>query len=455
MKNLALIVSVLLVCSCIVVYGHLLNFGKMIRLVTGKSAIPSYSFYGCFCGMNGKGQPLDGTDWCCHAHDCCYERVLQKKCNPYLNSYKFSVANGGNTVTCDAEHESCGALVCQCDKTAALCFKKNLNTYNRKYKYYFNWKCKGPIEACQVSHNFCIAVEGDLVNFGYMITWATRKPAVLSYTTYGCFCGKGGKGQPLDATDRCCHAHDCCYEHLKAKKCNPYLNLYFAKYKGNTVTCVSVVAHGNLLNFSNMIKRVTGKYAIPNYTTYGCFCGVSGKGQPLDATDRCCHVHDCCYARLKKSKCNPYLTPYKYSVTKSRNTVTCVCIAVHSGIANLGLMITTMTKKSALPEYLFYGCFCGLGGSGQPLDATDWCCHTHDCCYDRLTSRNCNPYLTPYCAIYKESTITCGGSPGTCDTDLCECDRALAFCLKSNLNTYNKNYTCYPESYCTGTTEAC
>jgi secretory phospholipase A2 len=42
--------------------GSLNNFWAMILLKTGKRAEVSYAFYGCHCGLGGKGSPKDATD---------------------------------------------------------------------------------------------------------------------------------------------------------------------------------------------------------------------------------------------------------------------------------------------------------------------------------------------------------------------------------------------------------
>ncbi|XP_061213347.1 basic phospholipase A2 caudoxin-like isoform X1 [Neopsephotus bourkii] len=75
----------------------------------------------------------------------------------------------------------------------------------------------------------------------------------------------------------------------------------------------------NVVQFGSMIKHKTGKSPL-SYNGYGCYCGLGGSRQPLDATDRCCHAHDCCYKKLASSRCSPKLVTYKYSIQGSRIT---------------------------------------------------------------------------------------------------------------------------------------
>nr|XP_014710252.2 phospholipase A2, membrane associated isoform X2 [Equus asinus] len=144
MKTL-LLLAVIMAFGLLQVQGHLLDFRKMIRLMTGKEATSSYGFYGCHCGVGGKGSPKDATDRCCVAHDCCYYRLQKRGCGTKLLNYKFSYRGG--KIIC-AKQDFCRSELCQCDKTAASCFARNRKTYSKKYQYYNNKSCRGKTPRC-------------------------------------------------------------------------------------------------------------------------------------------------------------------------------------------------------------------------------------------------------------------------------------------------------------------
>ncbi|NXH86741.1 PA2GE phospholipase, partial [Edolisoma coerulescens] len=123
---------------------NLVQFGLMIKQKTGKSPL-AYNGYGCYCGWGGSKQPLDATDRCCHAHDCCYKKLVSSHCNPKMAKHKYTFQR--NQITCGAGN-SCQKRTCACDKAAVDCFQRAAGTYRKSYDNYPQSKCKGRTPSC-------------------------------------------------------------------------------------------------------------------------------------------------------------------------------------------------------------------------------------------------------------------------------------------------------------------
>ncbi|NWX11456.1 PA2BA Phospholipase, partial [Aegotheles bennettii] len=114
-------------------HGSLLELHKMITEVTGKNAIRYYAFYGCYCGVGGKGQPKDPTDRCCQLHDACYSQLLSYNCNAKTQHYQYSWHSGRPSCRSGSW---CRQHSCYCDLSLALCLKRSSRSYSQRYRFY-------------------------------------------------------------------------------------------------------------------------------------------------------------------------------------------------------------------------------------------------------------------------------------------------------------------------------
>ncbi|XP_013411539.1 basic phospholipase A2 10 [Lingula anatina] len=105
--------------------------------------------YGCYCGFDGGGTPVDDIDRCCKAHDECYA-LIQEECgslSPYLLPYSATCGMGfKRSLPAHCYPPSsywlegrCRYNLCECDRRAAECF--TTGKYNLTYFAYDQRLC--------------------------------------------------------------------------------------------------------------------------------------------------------------------------------------------------------------------------------------------------------------------------------------------------------------------------
>ncbi|KAK5851787.1 hypothetical protein PBY51_023314 [Eleginops maclovinus] len=101
------------------------------------------------------------------------------------------------------------------------------------------------------------------------------------------------------------------------------------------------------------------------------------------------------------------------------------------------MILCVMPDSSPIWDYTDYGCYCGKGGSGTPVDDLDRCCEVHDRCYsDSMQHSECWPIFdNPYTELYNYSCdeanrkVSCSSKNNECEMFICECDRKAAECF--------------------------
>uniref|UniRef100_A0AAY4B1B8 Phospholipase A2 n=1 Tax=Denticeps clupeoides TaxID=299321 RepID=A0AAY4B1B8_9TELE len=100
------------------------------------------------------------------------------------------------------------------------------------------------------------------------------------------------------------------------------------------------------------------------------------------------------------------------------------------------MIVCTIPDSWPALDFADYGCYCGKGGSGTPVDDLDRCCEVHDRCYsDAMQHDACWPILdNPYTEIYayncdRENRVVSCKDNNECEQFICECDRIAAHCF--------------------------
>uniref|UniRef100_A0A4W6CKS2 Phospholipase A2-like central domain-containing protein n=1 Tax=Lates calcarifer TaxID=8187 RepID=A0A4W6CKS2_LATCA len=115
--------------------------GEMLHCLTGRCP-HEYEMYGCYCGQEGGGRPLDQLDRCCFFHHCCLKQIgsmgcrSERKLNAQISCEAGKPRCQGVTV--------CDKLQCVCDKTTAECMAAARFNHSLPSQ-----QCSGPGPPCR------------------------------------------------------------------------------------------------------------------------------------------------------------------------------------------------------------------------------------------------------------------------------------------------------------------
>ncbi|XP_027701309.1 otoconin-90 [Vombatus ursinus] len=132
------------------------QIGEMLFCLTARCP-EDFESYGCYCGQEGRGDPIDPLDRCCFSHHCCLEQVKKFGCG-LERSLRSKVTCEDHKIKCNG-HSLCDNLLCSCDQTAAECMAAA--TFNESLRFWSGSRCQENGTLCEDSnHEWPLAPSG-------------------------------------------------------------------------------------------------------------------------------------------------------------------------------------------------------------------------------------------------------------------------------------------------------
>uniref|UniRef100_A0A8C4T4M6 Otoconin 90 n=1 Tax=Erpetoichthys calabaricus TaxID=27687 RepID=A0A8C4T4M6_ERPCA len=150
---LSVLVLCLLECTSSTFYQYGTNgrmkyemprLGEMLHCLTDRCP-HEFEMYGCYCGQEGRGRPVDELDRCCYHHQCCLEQIRMLGCRPERRFnvrvclFHLSPSGVGMTI--------CDKLNCICDKAGAECMARA--QFNDSMAFLDRQQCRGMKASCR------------------------------------------------------------------------------------------------------------------------------------------------------------------------------------------------------------------------------------------------------------------------------------------------------------------
>ncbi|XP_053517071.1 otoconin-90 [Artibeus jamaicensis] len=371
------------------------NFPALLQFVSGMRCVAGLcprdlEDYGCACRFEMEGLPVDASDSCCFQHRRCYEEAAEMDCLQDPTKISTDVNCVSKKITCESR-DPCERLLCTCDKAAIECLAQS--TINSSLNL--------------LDTSFCLAQLPETTSRKEL---TTPLPGV----------------EPVEPTDSSLVA-------LSGE--------VSAETRGDQLTTLFRTKQGTSLFLSEPLQDQRGTEAARTTTPPGSaeIAATAGGGTVVPASTESPGL------AVSPVKRGPELT-----TGRACDRVTFPHL--WSGEPQLGEMLFCLTSRCP-EDFESYGCYCGRGGQGEPVDALDRCCWSRHCCLQQVRRLGCLLERLPRSPVgCTDGVPKCVGQ-SLCANLLCTCDQTAAQCMAAA--SFNRSLASAGRLECQGEPPPC